>query len=65
MKELYELRYKKSERRIMIGTMAEIDRWLELFSEQDVVYEIWKLCPRMSANVRKCRQMSEDVTKCH
>ena len=65
MKELYELRYKKSERRIMIGTMAEIDRWLELFSEQDVVYEIWKLCPRMSVNVRKCHQMSEDVTKCH
>ena len=65
MKELYELRYKKSERRIMIGTMAEIDRWLEFFSEQDVVYEIWKLYPKMSVNVRKCHQMSEDVTKCH
>ena len=49
----------------MIGTMAEIDRWLELFSEQDVVYEIWKLYPKMSVNVRKCHQMSEDVTKCH
>ena len=65
MKELYELREKKSERRIMIGTMAEIDRWLEACSEQDVVYEIWKLCPRMSVNVTKCHQMSEDVTKCH
>ena len=49
----------------MIGTMAEIDRWLEACSEQDVVYEIWKLCPRMSVNVTKCHQMSEDVTKCH
>lgn len=55
---VYKLQEKQTEKVILIGTMKQIDRWLENFSEQDVVYEIYQMN-------QKCHQMSQDVTKCH
>ena len=54
MEKFFELREQKSQRLILRGTMAQIDHWLEIFQEKDVVYEIWPCFKKMSSNVTKC-----------